>query len=225
MSTTLELTELLISQASITPKDEQCQSVIAKRLESLGFVCDHLPSAPEGARELEVQNLWAMKKCSTDHASQGSTAPVLVFAGHTDVVPTGPMKSWSSDPFAPSKREGKLYGRGASDMKSSLAAMVVACEEFYAKEANPAFSVAFLLTSDEEGPATNGTVAVCNWLTEKKQRLDWCIVGEPTSVNVCGDMIKNGRRGTLSGKLVVKGVQGHIAYPHLAKNPIHIYWK
>ena len=222
MSTTLELTELLISKASITPKDEQCQSVIAKRLESLGFVCDHLPSAPEGARELEVQNLWAMKASTTHQGPQDRAAPVLVFAGHTDVVPTGPMKSWSSDPFAPSKREGKLYGRGASDMKSSLAAMVVACEEFYAKEANPAFSVAFLLTSDEEGPATNGTVAVCNWLTEKKQRLDWCIVGEPTSVNVCGDMIKNGRRGTLSGKLVVKGVQGHIAYPHLAKNPIHL---
>jgi len=222
MSTTLELTELLISKASITPKDEQCQSVIAKRLEAIGFHCDHLPSAPDGAKELEVQNLWALKEA---HSSSGATqgvAPVLVFAGHTDVVPTGPMKSWSSDPFAPSKREGKLYGRGASDMKSSLAAMVIACEEFYAKVAQPAFSIAFLLTSDEEGPATNGTVAVCKWLTEKKQRLDWCIVGEPTSVNVCGDMIKNGRRGTLSGKLVIKGVQGHIAYPHLAKNPIHL---
>ena len=224
MSNTLELTELLISKASITPLDEQCQSVIAKRLQALGFACEHLPHAPEGSRELEVQNLWALKAAPLLAApgAEVASAPVLVFAGHTDVVPTGPMKNWSSDPFSPSKREGKLYGRGASDMKSSLAAMVVACEEFYALVKNPAFSVAFLLTSDEEGPATHGTVAVCDWLTKKKQRLDWCIVGEPTSVKICGDMIKNGRRGTLSGKLVVKGVQGHIAYPHLAKNPIHL---
>ena len=222
MSTTLELTELLISKASITPLDEHCQDVIAKRLQALGFACQHLPSAPEGARELEVQNLWALKAAPQEPGAQSAIAPVLVFAGHTDVVPTGPMKSWSSDPFAPSKREGKLYGRGASDMKSSLAAMVVACEEFFAKVKHPTFSVAFLLTSDEEGPATHGTVAVCDWLTAQQQRLDWCIVGEPTSVNICGDMIKNGRRGTLSGKLVVKGLQGHIAYPHLAKNPIHL---
>jgi succinyl-diaminopimelate desuccinylase len=228
MSTTLELTELLIAKASVTPNDEQCQGVIAKRLESLGFECTHLPSAPEGAPDLEVQNLWAIKRPAPHPTSPGlpdspgHEAPVLVFAGHTDVVPTGPLKSWSSDPFAPSKREGKLYGRGASDMKSSLAAMVVACEEFYAQEPHPSFSVAFLLTSDEEGPATHGTVAVCRWLTQQRQRLDWCIVGEPTSVKVCGDMIKNGRRGTLSGKLVVKGLQGHIAYPHLAKNPIHL---
>jgi len=163
--------------------------------------------------------MFAIKKAASP---LGGDAPVLLFAGHTDVVPTGPLKNWSSDPFTPSHRAGKLYGRGASDMKSSLAAMVVACEEFLALQPSPAFTMSFLLTSDEEGPATDGTVFVCNTLKERDQRLDWCIVGEPTSIKITGDMIKNGRRGTLSGKLIAKGVQGHIAYPQLAKNPIHL---
>jgi succinyl-diaminopimelate desuccinylase len=145
-----------------------------------------------------------------------------VFAGHTDVVPTGPLAAWASDPFVPSHRDGKLFGRGAADMKTSLAAMVVACEEFVAANPVPAIDVAFLLTSDEEGPALDGTVVVCDTLKRRGERLDWCIVGEPTSVERTGDMIKNGRRGTMSGKLTIMGVQGHIAYPHLAKNPIHL---
>ena len=147
---------------------------------------------------------------------------MLVFAGHTDVVPTGPLAQWTSDPFTPTHRDGRLYGRGASDMKASLAAMVVACEEFLAQQPDPALGMAFLLTSDEEGPAVDGTVKVCEALRARGQRLDWCIVGEPTSVQRTGDMIKNGRRGTMSGKLTVRGVQGHIAYPQLAKNPIHL---
>ncbi len=216
MSNTLQLTEQLIAEVSVTPEDANCQAILAKRLGEIGFQCENMPSGPENFR---VQNLFALRQAS---AAKGPQAPVLLFAGHTDVVPTGLLKNWSSDPFTPSHRAGKLFGRGASDMKSSLAAMVVACEEFLALEPHPVFAMSFLLTSDEEGPATDGTVVVCNTLKERGQRLDWCIVGEPTSIKVTGDMIKNGRRGTLSGKLVAKGVQGHIAYPQLAKNPIHL---
>ncbi len=211
MTDTLRLTEQLIARASVTPRDEGCQSVIAQRLQALGFRCETIESGPDDFR---VTNLWA--RLGTGQR------PTLVFAGHTDVVPTGPTTAWSSDPFAPTHRDGKLYGRGASDMKASLAAMVVACEEFVAANPQPGIDIAFLLTSDEEGPALDGTVVVCERLKQRAERLDWCIVGEPTSVERTGDMIKNGRRGTMSGKLTVKGIQGHIAYPHLAKNPIHL---
>ncbi|MGE0100490.1 MAG: succinyl-diaminopimelate desuccinylase [Hydrogenophaga sp.] len=211
MSATLRLTEQLIARASVTPSDEGCQALIAARLALLGFDCETLESGPA---EFRVTNLWARRGTGQ--------RPTLVFAGHTDVVPTGPLQAWTSDPFVPSQRNGKLYGRGSSDMKTSLAAMVVACEEFLAAHPEPAIDIAFLLTSDEEGPAVDGTVIVCNTLQQRGERLDWCIVGEPTSVERTGDMIKNGRRGTMSGRLTVKGVQGHIAYPHLAKNPIHL---
>ena len=211
MTDTLRLTEALIARPSITPRDEGCLDLIAERLSRLGFRCERLDSGPD---EFRVSNLWA-------RLGQGQQ-PTVVFAGHTDVVPTGPASAWASDPFVPSHRDGKLFGRGASDMKASLAAMVVACEEFVAANPQPAIDIAFLLTSDEEGPALDGTVVVCEALKARGERLDWCIVGEPTSVERTGDMIKNGRRGTLSGKLTVKGVQGHIAYPHLARNPIHM---
>lgn len=211
MTDTLRLTEQLIARASVTPRDEGCQSVIAQRLQALGFRCETIESGPDDFR---VTNLWA--RLGTGQQ------PTLIFAGHTDVVPTGPTSAWGSDPFAPTHRDGKLYGRGASDMKTSLAAMVVACEEFVAEHPSPSIDIAFLLTSDEEGPALDGTVVVCERLKQRGERLDWCIVGEPTSVERTGDMIKNGRRGTMSGKLTVKGIQGHIAYPHLAKNPIHL---
>ncbi|MFW2354812.1 succinyl-diaminopimelate desuccinylase [Hydrogenophaga sp.] len=211
MTDTLRLTEQLIARASVTPRDEGCQAVIAQRLEALGFRCETIESGPDDFR---VTNLWA--RLGTGQQ------PTLIFAGHTDVVPTGPAAAWSSDPFAPTHRDGKLYGRGASDMKASLAAMVVACEEFVAAQPQPGIDIAFLLTSDEEGPALDGTVVVCERLQQRGERLDWCIVGEPTSVERTGDMIKNGRRGTMSGKLTVEGIQGHIAYPHLAKNPIHL---
>jgi len=211
MTDTLRLTEALIARPSITPRDEGCLELIAERLSRLGFRCERLDSGPDDFR---VCNLWA-------RLGQGQQ-PTLVFAGHTDVVPTGPASAWASDPFVPTHRDGKLFGRGASDMKASLAAMVVACEEFVAAHPQPGIDIAFLLTSDEEGPALDGTVVVCEALKARGERLDWCIVGEPTSVERTGDMIKNGRRGTLSGKLTVKGVQGHIAYPHLARNPIHL---
>lgn len=211
MTATLRLTEALISRPSVTPRDEGCQALIAERLQALGFACETLESGPADFR---VTNLWA-RRGSGQH-------PTLVFAGHTDVVPTGPLDQWTSDPFVPAHRDGRLYGRGASDMKTSLAAMVVACEQFLAAQPDAPIDIAFLLTSDEEGPAVDGTVKVCEWLQARGERLDWCIVGEPTSVERTGDMIKNGRRGTMSGKLTVKGVQGHIAYPHLAKNPIHL---
>ena len=211
MTDTLRLTEQLIARASVTPRDEGCQAVIAQRLQALGFNCETIESGPDDFR---VTNLWA--RLGTGQQ------PTLIFAGHTDVVPTGPTAAWGSDPFAPTHRDGKLYGRGASDMKTSLAAMVVACEEFVAQHPSPSIDIAFLLTSDEEGPALDGTVVVCERLKHRGERLDWCIVGEPTSVERTGDMIKNGRRGTMSGKLTVKGIQGHIAYPHLAKNPIHL---
>ncbi|HEY4069329.1 MAG TPA: succinyl-diaminopimelate desuccinylase, partial [Burkholderiaceae bacterium] len=213
MSKTLSLTEQLISRRSVTPDDGGCQALLIERLGALGFECNTLAHGPDGAR---VTNLWALRR-----GRQGSDGKLLAFAGHTDVVPTGPLAQWASDPFVPTHRGGHLYGRGAADMKTSIAAMVVAVEEFVAAAPDHAGSVAFLITSDEEGPALDGTVKVCEWLSANGVRLDYCIVGEPTSVRTLGDMIKNGRRGTLSGKLRVIGVQGHIAYPHLAKNPIH----
>ncbi len=211
MNPTLELTEELISRASVTPEDGGCLELIAARLGALGFACERMDSGPADFR---VSNLWARKA-----GRPGSRT--LVFAGHTDVVPTGPLEQWSSAPFVPSHRDGRLYGRGAADMKTSLAAMVVACEEFLAQHPEPDLSIAFLLTSDEEGPSKDGTLVVVQQLQARGEPLHYCIVGEPTSVDQLGDMIKNGRRGTLSGKLKVKGVQGHIAYPHLARNPIH----
>ena len=213
MSRTLELTEQLLARPSVTPEDAGCLDIISDRLKPLGFVCERIYSGPVSFR---VSNLWAIKR------SANPSAKTLVFAGHTDVVPTGPLDQWTSDPFTPSHRDGLLYGRGASDMKASLASMVIACEEFVAACKDPAINVAFLLTSDEEGPALDGTVKVCDVLKTRGEKLDWCIVGEPTSVKRTGDMIKNGRRGTMSGKLTVKGVQGHIAYPQLAQNPIHL---
>lgn len=213
MTATLYLTEQLLSRASVTPEDAGCLDLIAQRLQALGFSCERLDSGPESFR---VSNLWAMRR------SVRAGAKTLVFAGHTDVVPTGPLAHWDSDPFTPTHRDGNLFGRGASDMKASLAAMVVAVEEFFAAQPEPGMNVAFLLTSDEEGPARDGTVKVCEALQARGERLDWCIVGEPTSVEGTGDMVKNGRRGTMSGKLTVRGVQGHIAYPQLAKNPIHL---
>ena len=206
MSKTLALTEELIALHSVTPADGGCQLKMAERLVPLGFACETIASG-------DVTNLWARR---------GAAQPLLVFAGHTDVVPTGPLERWSSDPFVPTHRDGKLYGRGAADMKTSLAAMVVAVEEFVAAHPNHKGSIGFLITSDEEGPAIDGTVIVCDQLKARGVQLDYCIVGEPTSVKQIGDMIKNGRRGTMSGKLTIKGVQGHIAYPHMAKNPIHL---
>ena len=210
---TLRLAEALIARPSVTPNDHGCLPMIAQRLTPLGFVCEAMDSGPADER---VSNLWAIRRCGR------TDAQVLVFAGHTDVVPTGDLAAWTSDPFVPTHRDGHLFGRGASDMKTSLAAMVVACEEFLAQTPQPNIDIAFLLTSDEEGPARDGTVVVCEALRQRGQRLDWCIVGEPTSVERTGDMIKNGRRGTMSGRLTVKGIQGHIAYPQLAKNPIHM---
>ena len=214
---TLQLTEQLLALPSVTPHDAGCQDLIAQRLAALGFVCETLESGPVDFR---VSNLWA-KRTANRSTGANAVAKTLVFAGHTDVVPTGPLTQWDSAPFSPSHRDGRLYGRGASDMKTSLAAFVVAIEEFVADTPQPALNIALLLTSDEEGPAVDGTVVVCKTLKARGEVLDYCIVGEPTSVERTGDMIKNGRRGTMSGKLTVKGVQGHIAYPHLADNPIH----
>lgn len=215
MTRALQLTEQLISRRSVTPEDAQCQQILAQRLQALGFECEHITSGPSDFR---VSNLWAVRPGRRHGEAGGRT---LVFAGHTDVVPTGPLEQWSSDPFTPTHRDGKLYGRGAADMKTSIASFVVAVEEFLAANADPALSIALLITSDEEGPAVDGTVVVCEQLRARGERLDWCIVGEPTSVERVGDMIKNGRRGSLSGKLTATGVQGHIAYPQLARNPIH----
>ena len=205
-SKTLALTEKLIALSSVTPDDKGCQQHLIDLLAPLGFVCETIASNG-------VTNLWARK---------GSSAPLLVFAGHTDVVPTGPAEQWQSQPFIPTVRDGKLYGRGAADMKTSIAAMVVACEEFIAAHPQHKGSIGFLITSDEEGPATDGTVIVCKLLKERGEQIDYCLVGEPTSSHTLGDMIKNGRRGSMSGKLTIKGLQGHIAYPQLAKNPIHL---
>ena len=208
----LALTEQLIACRSVTPDDGGCQALIGERLRAVGFACETLLFGPDTA---PVTNLWAERRGS-------APGPTLVFAGHTDVVPTGPLNQWASDPFVPTHRGGVLYGRGAADMKTSLAAMVVAIEEFIAAHPQHPGAIAMLLTSDEEGPSIDGTVRVCDWLRERGTAIDCCIVGEPTSVDRLGDMIKNGRRGSLSGKLTVRGVQGHIAYPQLAKNPIHL---
>ena len=206
MSKTLALTEELIALSSVTPNDNGCQQRLIDLLSPLGFHCEPVQSG-------SVTNLWARK---------GSAQPLLVFAGHTDVVPTGPLDQWHSNPFIPTHRDGMLYGRGAADMKTSIAAMVVAAEEFIAAHPNHKGSIGFLITSDEEGPATDGTVIVCNMLKARGEQLDYCVVGEPTSSHELGDVIKNGRRGSMSGRLAIKGVQGHIAYPQLAKNPIHL---
>ncbi|MEO6354309.1 MAG: succinyl-diaminopimelate desuccinylase [Burkholderiaceae bacterium] len=206
MSKTLALTEDLIALTSVTPCDEGCQQRLIELLSPLGFQCEIIQSG-------DVTNLWARK---------GTTQPLVVFAGHTDVVPTGPVEQWQSHPFAPTHRDGKLYGRGAADMKASIAAFVVATEEFVSANPGHNGSIGFLITSDEEGPATDGTVVVCNMLKERGEQLDYCIVGEPTSTGELGDTIKNGRRGSMAGKLIIKGIQGHIAYPQLAKNPIHL---
>ena len=201
---TLELATELIARRSQTPDDAGCQKILSARLERAGFRCDTLASNG-------VTNLWARR---------GQAQPIVCFAGHTDVVPSGPREAWGSDPFVPTLRDGWLYGRGAADMKSSLAAFVVAIERFVAQRPRHAGSIALLITSDEEGPATDGTVRVVEQLQARGERIDYCIVGEPSSSERLGDTIKNGRRGTLSGTLTVRGVQGHIAYPHLARNPI-----
>jgi len=212
MSDTLALLEALVARPSVTPDDAGCLELIGTRLSALGFELQRMDSGPESFR---VSNLWAIKRGSD------ANGPVLMFAGHTDVVPPGRLDAWASDPFVPSYREGRIYGRGVADMKGSLAAMVVAAEEFVRAHPEHHGSLAFLLTSDEEGPSVDGTKVCCEQLKAQGQRLDYCIVGEPTSVEQVGDMIKNGRRGTLSGKLKVKGVQGHVAYPQLARNPVH----
>jgi len=214
MSATLELTEALIACHSVTPADGGCQELIAKRLQAIGF---HTESVISGPAHFKVTNLWAIKK-----GKAGDQGKVLMFAGHTDVVPTGPLEKWDSNPFTPTIRDGMLYGRGAADMKTSLAGFVVAAEEFVAAHPNHQGTIAFLITSDEEGPANDGTVIMCERLQKQGQRLDYCVIGEPTSVDQLGDMIKNGRRGSLSGQLKIKGIQAHIAYPHLGKNPIHL---
>lgn len=199
------LTEALIREASVTPDDATCQELMMRRLEAAGFNCESMPSG-------DVSNFWA---------TRGSDGPTLVFAGHTDVVPTGDLERWHSDPFEPTIRDGKLYGRGAADMKASLAAMVVACEAFVAEHPGHKGRIGFLITSDEEGPAVEGTVHVLRQLVARQEKIDWCIVGEPSSTDALGDVIKNGRRGSLNAAITVHGIQGHVAYPHLADNPIH----
>lgn len=204
-SSTLELAEQLISRRSVTPRDEGCQEIVSERLVRAGF-------SVEPMRFGDVDNLWARR---------GRGQPLLCFSGHTDVVPTGPVNQWLSDPFVPTIREARLYGRGAADMKVSVAAFVTAVEAFVRAHPEHQGSIAFLLTSDEEGPAIDGTVRVVEALAARGERLDYCIVGEPTAVDHLGDTIKNGRRGSLSGDLLVQGIQGHVAYPHLARNPVH----
>ena len=206
MTDTLQLVQELIARRSLTPQDEGCLTLIGARLEQLGFKLEMIRCG-------KVDNLWARR---------GNSNPVVCFAGHTDVVPTGPLDQWLSDPFTPTVRDGMLYGRGAADMKGSLAAFVTSIEKFVAAHPGHAGSIALLLTSDEEGVAVDGTVRVVEALQARGEKLDYCIVGEPTSAEKIGDTIKNGRRGSLSGTLTVKGVQGHIAYPHLTKNPIHL---
>ncbi|TAJ79450.1 MAG: succinyl-diaminopimelate desuccinylase [Gallionellaceae bacterium] len=206
MTTTLELAKQLISRPSLTPADDGCLDIIAAHLTPLNFKLEKMRCG-------EVDNLWTRR---------GTTSPVLCFAGHTDVVPTGPADKWVSPPFEPAVRDGMLYGRGAADMKGSIAAFVTAVEKFVAAYPQHNGSIALLLTSDEEGIAVDGTVRVVDALQARNEKMDYCIVGEPTCVSKLGDTIKNGRRGSLSGTLTVKGVQGHIAYPHLVKNPIHL---
>ncbi|MDF1781406.1 MAG: succinyl-diaminopimelate desuccinylase [Alcanivoracaceae bacterium] len=205
LSRVLEYTCELIRRASVTPEDAGCQQWMAEKLEALGFKCEHL-------RFGDVDNLWARR---------GEKGPLLVFAGHTDVVPTGDEKKWTSAPFSPEIRDGMLYGRGTADMKGSIAAMMVAIEEFVGAHPEHTGSIGLLITADEEGPAINGTIKVVETLEQRNEKIDYCIVGEPSSTNVVGDVIKNGRRGSLGGRLRVKGIQGHVAYPHLADNPIH----
>ena len=207
MSATLELTQDLMARRSVTPADEGCQDVMARRLEAVGFTIERL-------RYGIVDNLWARR---------GTAGPLFCFAGHTDVVPTGPLEEWKSDPFAPSVRDGVLYGRGAADMKSGLAAMVTAAEQFAREHPDHKGSVAFLITSDEEGPSVDGTKRVMETLNARNERIDWCVVGEPSSEKNIGDTIKVGRRGSFSGRLTVHGVQGHVAYPQLAVNPVHCF--
>jgi len=206
MTATLELARALIARRSLTPDDAGCQEILIERLEKLDFKIERM-------RFGNVDNFWARR---------GTTSPVLVFAGHTDVVPSGPVESWFSPPFEPTIRDGMLFGRGAADMKTSVAAFITAIEAFVEDHPAHAGSIALLITSDEEGIAVDGTVRVVEALQARGEKLDYCIVGEPTSNKLVGDMIKNGRRGSLSGTLIVKGIQGHIAYPHLIKNPIHM---
>ncbi|WP_337053720.1 succinyl-diaminopimelate desuccinylase [Pseudoxanthomonas sp. USHLN014] len=205
MNDVLALTCELVSRASVTPEDAGCQALIAARLQAAGFTCEHL-------RLGQVDNLWA---------THGSGAPVLVLLGHTDVVPPGPLEAWTSDPFAPQVREGNLYGRGTADMKGSVAAFVVAAEQYVAAHPDHVGTLAVLVTSDEEGDAIDGVRHVARLFAERGQRIDWCITGEPSSTEILGDLLRVGRRGSLTGTLVVKGVQGHVAYPHKARNPIH----
>ncbi len=207
MSTTVDLTFDLISRNSVTPADQGCQEVMTARLAAAGFKIENL-------RYGNVDNFWA---------TRGKEGPVLCFAGHTDVVPTGPLEEWKSDPFKPAIRDGVLYGRGAADMKSALAAMITATEEFVKAHPDHKGTIAYLITSDEEGPSVDGTKKVVETLRERGQKIDWCIVGEPSSEKQLGDTIKIGRRGSLSGRLTVHGVQGHIAYPQLAENPVHTF--
>ena len=206
MSRTLELTQDLMSRRSVTPADEGCQALMIERLRAVGF---HIEPLPFGA----VENFWAW------HGQD--TGPVLCFAGHTDVVPTGPLEEWLSDPFVPTLREGMLYGRGAADMKSGLAAMITATEAFVTAHPQHRGRIAFLITSDEEGPSVDGTKRIAQLFAERGERIDWCVVGEPSSERTLGDTIKIGRRGSFSGRLTVHGVQGHVAYPQLAENPVH----
>src|SRR5687768_700823 len=206
MPEALSLAKELIARRSVTPEDGGCQDLIAQRLGRSGFRCEPMKFG-------EVHNLWARR---------GASRPLVCFAGHTDVVPTGPLSEWHSDPFVPTIRDGKLFGRGAADMKSSIAAFVVATEMFLKERPEHSGSIALLLTSDEEGPALDGTARVVETLKRRNEAIDDCIVGEPTSVDTLGDMLKHGRRGSLSGKLTVKGIQGHVAYPHLVKNPVHL---
>jgi succinyldiaminopimelate desuccinylase (EC 3.5.1.18) len=205
-SPTLQLACQLIEKASVTPEDVGCQALMITRLEAIGFSVEHL-------RFGDVDNFWAIR---------GESGPILAFAGHTDVVPTGDERQWQTPPFEPTIKDGMLYGRGAADMKGSLAAMITACENFVAEYPNHNGRIAFLITSDEEGIAINGTVKVIEWLESRNEKINWCLVGEPSSTKDVGDIIKNGRRGSLGCELTVKGIQGHVAYPHLAKNPIHL---
>lgn len=205
-SATLDLSLELLKQPSVTPDDHTCQDIISKRLSQVGFKIEKMKFE-------EVDNIWARR---------GSEGPVFCFAGHTDVVPTGSLDAWDSAPFAPEIRDNKLYGRGSADMKTAIAAMIVATERFVEKHPNHNGSIAYLITSDEEGPAKNGTVKVIETLEARNEKMQWCLVGEPSSTTKLGDIVKNGRRGSLNAKIIVQGKQGHVAYPHLAKNPIHL---